>query len=313
MVRLAVDIGGTFTDVALEDGSHVHTAKVLTTPAEPELALLDGVSLALERANRKSHDVSVIIHGTTLATNAILQRQGARTALVTTEGFRDVIEVGYENRYEQYDLQIDLVQPLVPRFLRFTVPERMRLDGVVLKALDESAMDDIASSLAEHNIEAVAVGFLHAYANPAHEQRVRELLLRRLPTLHISLSSEVCPEVREYERITTTTANAYVMPLMASYIQRLTTKLKQGGYQCPLLLMTSAGTLTSPEIAAKYPVRLVESGPAGGAILASEIAREMRLKRVLSLDMGGTTAKVCVVSDGSPSRAREFEVGVWPV
>jgi N-methylhydantoinase A len=217
--RIAVDIGGTFTDVALEDGSDTVTAKVLTTPAEPERALLDGLAVALKRAERKSGDVSVIIHGTTLATNAILQRQGARTALVTTDGFRDVIEVGYENRYEQYDLQIDLVQPLIPRRLRFTIPERMRLDGSVLKELDESAVDQIATSLAEANIEAVAVGFLHAYANPAHEQRVRQLLHRKLPHLHISLSSEVCPEVREYERITTTTANAYVMPLMASYIQ----------------------------------------------------------------------------------------------
>jgi N-methylhydantoinase A len=306
--RLAVDIGGTFTDLALErDGRRV-TAKVLTTPAAPERGVLAGVAAILREAGCGAGDVGVLIHGTTLATNALIERKGAKTALVTTQGFRDVLAMGNESRYDQYDLGIVLPEPLVPRYLRLPVPERLDRDGRVLLPLDEAAVRACAKVLREEGVESVAVGFLHAYANPAHEERVREILADALPDVPVSLSAEVSPEMREWERFSTTVANAYVQPLMARYLRLLESGLRDIGLDAPVFLMLSGGGLTTIETACRLPVRLVESGPAGGAIFAAHVARECGIARAMSFDMGGTTAKVCLVDDFAPQTARSFEV-----
>jgi len=305
---LAVDIGGTFTDVALERGGRRTTVKVLTNLAAPELGVLEGLRRALAQAGIAAGDIGLIVHGTTLATNAIIERKGARTALVTTEGFRDSIEIGYENRFDQYDILIEKPKPLVPRPLRFGVPERIDARGEVRLPLDAAALENLAGDLKSLGVESVAIGFLHSYANPAHERTAGELLTRLLPGIPVTLSAEVCPEAREYDRFTTATANAYVQPLMARYLGHLRQLLAESGFGCPVLLMTSGGSLTTLEMAIKFPIRLVESGPAGGAILASQIARDMGLDRILSFDMGGTTAKICLIDDGHPLTARSFEV-----
>jgi len=306
--KLAADIGGTFTDVVLETAGERFTTKVLTTAA-PEQGVMQAIAQVLEQARCAPGEVSIFIHGTTLATNSLIERKGARTAFVTTGGMRDILEMGYEKRFEQYDLYMERPAPLVPRPLRFTVPERVDGRGKVLLALDEAAVDAIGARLVEEKVEAVAIGFLHAYAWPQHEERAAERLRAILPdTVTICLSSEVCPEIREYERFTTTCANAYVRPMMSGYLGRLRTQLGLAGLGCPLLLMMSGGGLTTLEIAARFPVRLVESGPAGGAILSAWIARERELSKVLSFDMGGTTAKICLIDEGDPERARKFEV-----
>ena len=306
--RLAVDIGGTFTDIALEQGERRWSVKTLTTPKAPAEGVLRGIIQTLDIAGLDAGDVALIIHGTTLATNAILERKGAVTALITTEGFRDVLEIGYETRFDQYDLMLEKPQPLVPRERRFTVLERVDVQGKVLAPLDEDAVRGLLPDLDAQGVESVAIGFLHAYANPDHERRCAELLKAERPDLGVSLSSDVCPEIREYERFTTTTANAYVRPLMSDYLGELGERLAARGIDAPLLLMTSGGGLTTLETARKFPIRLVESGPAGGAILASRVAASLGLDKVLSFDMGGTTAKICLIGDGRPESAREFEV-----
>ena len=306
--RIAVDVGGTFTDVVLEHGDALTTAKVLTTPGAPDDAVLAGVDDVLARAGVEPGVVGLLIHGTTLATNAIIERKGALTAFVTTEGFRDVLDIGYESRYDQYDIMIEKPPALVPRERRLVVPERVDVNGRVLKLLDEAAVEAVAGELARLEIDSVGIGFLHGYANPVHECRAREIVAAALPGVSITLSSEVCPEVREYERFCTTAANAYVQPLMASYLGRLRTRLEARGLTCPVLLMTSGGGLASLDAAIRFPIRLVESGPAGGAILATRIAAEMELDKVVSFDMGGTTAKICLIDDYTPQTAREFEV-----
>ena len=306
--RLAVDIGGTFTDLALAWQGRLITAKVLTTAQAPEEAVMDGIGQILATTGLSPGDLGIIIHGTTLATNALIERKGAKTAFLTTAGFRDVLETGYEKRFEQYDVFMDKPPPLVPRHLRFPVPERMTADGVVLDPLDEGAVRDLAATLAEERVEAAAVGCLNSYANPAHEQRIRDLLLAALPDLWVTISAEVSPEIREYERFSTACANAYVQPLMAGYLTRLADALAAASITSPLFLMLSGGGLTTTETAIRLPIRLVESGPAGGAILASDIARQAGLDEVLSFDMGGTTAKICIITGGEPERARNFEV-----
>ena len=306
--RLAVDIGGTFTDVVLEADGALTATKVLTTPAEPAAAVVQGLSEVLDQAGCQSADLAVVLHGTTLATNALIERRGARTALVTTEGHRDVLEMAYENRFEQYDVNVNRPPPLVPRPWRFTVPERMNAAGEVLRPLDAKAVAALVPKLAAASIESVAIGFLHAYANPAHEARARDVLAEALPSLSITLASEVCPEIREFERFSTACANAYVRPLMANYLADLQERLAALGATCPFLLMTSGGGLASLATARQFPIRLVESGPAGGAILAARIARQLGLSRAASLDMGGTTAKICLIDDGAPQQSRAFEV-----
>jgi N-methylhydantoinase A len=306
--RLAVDIGGTFTDLVLEHAGRRTTVKVLTTPEAPERAVLKGAARILRAAGLAAHDIAIVIHGTTLATNAIIERKGARTALITTEGFRDVLALGNESRYDQYDLNIVLPAPLVPRALRLTVPERLDNEGRVLRALDEDAVRAIVPVLRRERVESVAIGFLHAFVNPLHERRVRDILAGELPGLAVSLSSEVSPEMREWERFSTTAANAYVQPLMARYLRGLADGLRESGLVAPIFLMLSGGGLTTIETACRFPIRLVESGPAGGAIFSAHVARQCGLANVLSFDMGGTTAKICLIDDFRPQTARTFEV-----
>jgi N-methylhydantoinase A len=306
--RLGVDIGGTFTDVALEENGRWWSAKILTTPEAPERAVIEVIQRVLGEAGLVPADLSIIIHGTTLATNALIERKGAKTALVTTEGFRDTIEIRHENRFEQYDVNIDLPPPLVPRRRRLPVRERIDAKGRVLTPLDEAEVAAIARRLDGDGVEAVAVGFLHSYINPAHERRAGEIIASHAPRLAITLSSDVSPEMREYERFSTACANAYVQPLISRYIVNLEAMLRREGFTCPLFLMLSGGGLTTTETAIRFPVRLVESGPAGGAIFAAEIARQCALDKVLSYDMGGTTAKICLIDDLKPQTNRAFEV-----
>ena len=306
--RLAIDIGGTFTDVALEAGGSPVTTKVLTTPAAPEKGVLSGVHKVLEIADVAPSEVRLVIHGTTLATNAIIERRGARTALIVTSGHRDALEMARENRFEQYDINIDRPEPLVPRRLRLPVTERVDRRGRVLVPLDEESVHALLPVLDEHGVESVALGLIHGYANPDHERRIGAILASERPRLAVTLASDVCPEVREYERLSTACANAYVQPLMSRYLKGLAESLVASGLDCPFLLMTSGGGLTTLETAMAAPVRLVESGPAGGAILASHLARRLGLGDVLSFDMGGTTAKLCVIDGGRPLQSRAFEV-----
>jgi N-methylhydantoinase A len=306
--RLAVDIGGTFTDLALEQGGRRTTTKVLTTPSAPEQGVMEGFRRIIEAAGVAPGDIELIIHGTTLATNAVIERKGARTALITTEGFRDVIAMGNESRYDQYDLNIVLPEPLVPRYLRLPIPERLDNTGAVLRPLDEASVRALVPLLQKEKVESIAVGLLHAFVNPAHEQQVRTILQAALPDVPVSLSSEVSPEMREWERFSTTVANAYVQPMMARYLRRLEADLQTAGTSAPLFLMMSGGGLTTIETACRFPIRLVESGPAGGAIFSAHIARECGLDSVLSFDMGGTTAKICLIDDFKPQTARTFEV-----
>ena len=306
--RLAADIGGTFTDIVLETGSFRHTTKVLTTPRAPEQGVMAGIEQVLDEAGVAPDGIGVFVHGTTLATNALIERKGARTAFLTTEGFRDILEMGFEKRFEHYDVFMDKPDPLVPRPLRIPVRERVSGRGRVLLPLDVGQVREIAGNLKAAGVEAIAVGLMHSYAYPAHEQAVRDVLSEELPGVTVCLSSEVCPEIREYERFSTTCANAYVRPLMSGYLHRLQNMLDEHGVNCPLYFMMSGGGLTTLDNAARYPVRLVESGPAGGAMLAGHVARECGIDNALSFDMGGTTAKICLIDGGDPERSRSFEV-----
>jgi N-methylhydantoinase A len=303
-----VDIGGTFTDLALEHHSRRFTVKVLTTPEAPEKGVMAGIGRVLAAAGLRASDIAIVIHGTTLATNAVIERKGARTALLTTEGFRDVLAMGNESRYDQYDLNIRLPEPLVPRYLRLPVPERLDNQGHILRPLDESALHELIRRLRAEQVESIAVGYLHAFVNPVHELRTREILASELPDVPVSLSSDVSPEMREWERFSTTAANAYVQPLMTRYLRRLEAELRGIGLAAPIFLMLSGGGLTTIETACQFPIRLVESGPAGGAIFSAHIAQQCRLNNVLSFDMGGTTAKICLIDDGRPQTARNFEI-----
>lgn len=306
--RLATDIGGTFTDIVLETGSKRIITKLLTTSDKPEEAVVEGTRAVLTEAGLDFADIDVFVHGTTLATNAIIERKGALTALIATEGFRDVIDIADESRYDQYDIFIDKPKQLVPRERRFTVIERIDVTGQVQMPLDETGLRRACVALRAAKIDAVAIAFLHSYANPAHEIRAGEIVAQELPGVSVTLSSEVCPEMREYERTSTAIANAYVQPLMAGYLRRLESRFAAEGYTKPIHLMTSGGSLATLGTAARFPVRLVESGPAGGAILAAHVAAERGEPKILSFDMGGTTAKICLIHNLTPYKARTFEV-----
>lgn len=308
-VSLAVDIGGSFTDAVLMAGRSTFTTKVLTTPQQPEQGVIQGAQEVLSQAGLALRDVSLFILGTTLATNSLIERKGARTALLTTDGFKDVAEMGQENRYAQYDIFLEKPEPLVPRDLRFGVPERMDVHGRALVPLDDGAVRRIAEQLRTTGVESVALSFLHSYVNPAHEIRAAAILAEELPGAWITLSSDVCPEVREYERTSTACANAYVQPVVARSLRELQRLMLDAGLSCPIFLMTSAGSLTSLEMGARQPVKLVESGPAGGAILGRQVAQQCGEARVLSYDMGGTTAKICFIDDYTPQLSRSFEFG----
>ena len=307
-MRLAIDIGGTFTDLVLETGNDLLTKKVLTSISQPELAVIEGVSELLEENNIKASDIKMIIHGTTLATNAVIERKGAKTCFITTSGFRDVLDIGYESRFDQYDILIDKTMSLVPRKHRYVIDERTDVNGSIITSIDKDQFCNLITKIKNENFESIAVGFLHSYANPDNEKILKAFLTNELPDVEVSVSSDVCPEIREYERFTTTVVNAYIKPLMSNYLKKLDQKLLNSGFNCPLLLMTSGGTLTNISSACNNPVRLVESGPAGGAILATSIAEDMNLNKVISFDMGGTTAKITIIENKKAIKAREFEV-----
>lgn len=307
-IRIGVDIGGTFTDVALEHPGGLATCKVLTDYTQPEQAIIDGIRNAAEQARVALADIHQVIHGTTLVTNALIERRGAKLAFITTEGFRDVVEMRRENRFEQYDLNLELPKPLVSRAHRFTLNERVAADGSVLLPLDLNALSALVAKIVDGGYEAVAVGFMHAYANDAHERAVEAALRSASPSLSISISSVISPQMREFERFNTVIANAYVQPQVADYLGRLVQRLREAGMTAPVFMMHSGGGLISVETASREPVRLLESGPAGGAIYAADFAMAHGLDKVLSFDMGGTTAKICLIEDGTPKTANTFEV-----
>jgi N-methylhydantoinase A len=308
--RIGVDIGGTFTDLVWVDDATgaVQVGKLLTTPKDPSQAVEQGVVTVLNDAGSLAADVRSLIHGTTLATNALIERKGARTGLLTTAGFRDAVEIGREGRYDMYDLFIDQPSPLVPRHLRLEVSERMLADGRVLTPLDPASARAAIERLRGAGVEALAICLLHAYRNPAHERALRDICAELLPGVPVSCSSDVVPEIREYERTSTTCANVYVMPLMARYLDDLERKLHDLGIPGNFYIMLSAGGVATPDTAKRVPIRLVESGPAAGALAAARMARELGEPKLLSFDMGGTTAKACVIDGGDPLLAREFEV-----
>jgi N-methylhydantoinase A len=307
-IRMGVDIGGTFTDVVIEVESKQFSTKVLTTYIAPENAIIDGLHQVCAKAGVAPSDIGQIIHGTTLATNALIERRGAKTALITTEGFRDVIEMRTESRFEQYDLNLTLPEPLIPRQSRFTISERVDATGGVLVDLDRAEIEAVADQINAAGYESIAVGLIHSYLNPDNERMVRDILAEKLPDVMVSLSSEVSPQMREYERFNTVVANAYIKPLMKSYLGRLKGRLEDEGADCSVFLMHSGGGIISIESAADFPVRLVESGPAGGAVFAANTAARYGLGKVLSFDMGGTTAKICLIKNQTPKTSRVFEV-----
>ena len=307
-IRVGVDIGGTFTDIALQHPGGLATGKVLTNYSQPEQAILDGIANVVRQVGLEPSDITQVIHGTTLVTNSLIERRGAKTAFITTEGFRDVIEMRSENRFEQYDLNLSLPLPLVPREHRYTLNERVAPDGDVLKALDPKEVHAMVDRIRDGDFDAVAVGLIHAYANDSHEVAMGEALRAAIPDLSISLSSVISPQMRELPRFNTVIANAYVQPQVADYLGRLVTRLRENGVSAPVFMLHSGGGLIAVDTAAEQPVRLLESGPAGGAIFAADFARAHRLDKVLSFDMGGTTAKICLIEDGAPKTANTFEV-----
>ena len=306
--RLGVDIGGTFTDIVLETNSKRFSAKVLTDNANPEMAIFKGIDDVCLKADIAPSDLTQIIHGTTLATNSLIERKGAKTALITTEGFRDVIEMRTESRFEQYDLNLSLPDPLLSREHRYVLKERIDAQGRVLIPIEQRAVEDLANELRNKGYTSVAVGFLHSYVNNNHENVVGKIIQNIIPNIMVSLSNEVSPQVREYERFSTTVANAYIKPLIEKYLLNFLTELKKKNINCPAFLMHSGGGIMSFQDAIKFPVRLVESGPAGGAMFAADLASRYGLKKILSFDMGGTTAKICLIDDYKPKTSRVFEV-----
>ena len=307
-IRVGADIGGTFTDVVLEMGDQLFSTKVLTTHQAPEQGFIEGIHKVCHKASISPSDIGQIIHGTTLATNALIERRGAKTAFITTKGFRDVIEMRTESRFEQYDLNLTLPPPLLPRQRRYVLEERIDAKGEILIPLQRQDIIDLIEEIRIAGYESIAVGFLHAYANDKHELMVRDVIKAHMPEAIVSISSEVSPQIREYERFNTTVANAYIKPLMKSYLGRLREKLKAKGIACQVFLMHSGGGIMSLKDAAEFPVRLVESGPAGGAVFAANIAARYKLDKVLSFDMGGTTAKICLINNQTPKTSRVFEV-----
>ncbi|MFT6305015.1 MAG: N-methylhydantoinase A/oxoprolinase/acetone carboxylase beta subunit [Halioglobus sp.] len=309
MLRIAIDIGGTFTDVVADTGDGLVSVKVLTSQKSPEVAALQGVSDLLQRLSKNYSDIDRIVHGTTLATNALIERKGAKTAFITTAGFRDVIEMRYEKRFDQYALDIQMPEPLVPRPLRLGLAERVLADGSVLTSPLDADIDSLCDVLREQDVESVAIGFLHSYRNSVNENYVaRRLKYEFGDALTICQSAEVAGEIREYQRFSTVCANAYVRPLMTRYLNQLNITLKTKGFTGSFLMMLSDGALTTVENATRFPIRLVEGGPAGGVALGAQVATDLGSQKTLSLDIGGTTAKICFIQDGKPQTTRLFEV-----
>jgi N-methylhydantoinase A len=309
MYRVGIDIGGTFTDLLLvaEDGSVV-IGKTLTTPGDPSLAVESALRPVLENGTVGSGEHGTLLHGTTLVTNALIERKGAPTALLTTAGFRDAVEIGREHRYELYDLNLELPKPLVPRHLRFDVPERTAADGRVLRPLDEAFVGRLVEELRDKGIRAIAVCYLNSFRNPAHERRTAEIIAQIAPMIRVSLSSEVVAEIREFQRTSTTLANVYVQERVSDYLAQLQKRLDRIGFLGSFFVMLSSGGIATRETAARFPVRLLESGPAAGALAAAEAGILSGHRDLLSFDMGGTTAKLCVIEDGQPLKTHDFEV-----
>ena len=306
--RIGADIGGTFTDLVMTDGDGFHVAKVLTTPGEPERAVLDGVDVLLEAGGVKPEDVELVVHGTTLFTNALIERKGSRTALITTRGFRDAVEIAREHRFDMYDLWMERPDPIAPRHLRLEVDERILADGDVLEALDEASVERLVPFLQAEDVEAIAVCLLHSYRNDVHERRVGAILAEKLPGVAISLSCDVNPEIREYDRASTTLCNVYVKAIAERYLGQLEDKLHAKGLPGALYVMQSQGGACDIETATALPIRLVESGPAAGALAAASYGKLLGIEDLLSFDMGGTTAKACLILGGAPLIAPDFEV-----
>ncbi len=309
--RIGVDVGGTFTDLVLHDAERgiTRTGKLLTTPDDPSRAITQGIERILREAGLGPADVHSIVHGTTLVTNTIIERTGAKVGLLTTAGFRDSLEIGREIRYDLYDLFLEPPPTLVPRHLRLEVPERISAHGEQLLPLDEGRLEEQAQALVNAGVEAIAISFLHSYREPMHERRAQDVLRARGIELPITLSSAVAPEIREYERTSTACANAYVQPRMQRYLRKLEADLRDTGFAGALYVMLSSGGIASLAEAMAFPIRLIESGPAAGAMAAAFIARQAGLDAVVSYDMGGTTAKMCLVENGAPDHKHDFEAG----
>ena len=310
-MRLGIDVGGTFTDFVLLDDEtgQTHIYKCLTTPRDPSEAMEAGVRALAEQVPGCVERLEEIIHGTTLVINAILERKGARTGLITTQGFRDVLELGREIRYAPYDVLAQFPEPLVPRRRRLEVDERVRADGSVLQALDETQARGAIQSLARLGVESVAVCLLNSFENPAHELTLKRLLAEELPAGSVSVSYEVLPQIREYERTSTTVTNAYVKPLTEKYLRLLHERLGGLGFRGPLFIMLSSGGVTSVETAAEFPVRIIESGPTAAVIAGQYFSRLFDLPEMFCFDMGGTTAKSCLIQGGVAGVVPTFEVG----
>jgi N-methylhydantoinase A len=309
-LKIGVDIGGTFTDLVIFDDTTGSFAigKILTTPHDPSQAVETLVLETLERENIPAGGVRQLIHGTTLVTNAIIERTGSHTALFATEGFRDSIEIRRENRYELYDLMLEMPQPLVPRYLRFGIPQRTLADGATLRELDTAFVEQLTKELASNGIEAVAIAFLNSFANPSAEREARAIVQHIAPDMRVSISSEVVPEIREFERTSTTLTNVYVQDRVENYLRELQARLARIGFRGNLFLIISSGGIVTVDTAMRFPVRLLESGPAGGALAAASFGAASGYQDLLSFDMGGTTAKFCIIDQGQPLLAHEFEV-----
>ncbi|MEZ5850885.1 MAG: hydantoinase/oxoprolinase family protein [Hyphomicrobiaceae bacterium] len=310
MYRIGVDIGGTFTDFALYDGRGETIAihKRLTTPPDPSEAVIEGVKAIAAQNNVAIGDVVEIVHGTTLVTNAVIERKGARTGMLVTAGFGDIMDMGFERRYDLFDLRITYPPPLVKRSLRLEAHERVRHDGSVETPLDEASVAAAAARFRDLDVGAIAVCFLHAYANPAHERRAAEILKAALPGVFVSASADVFPNMREFERWTTTSVNAFTGPMFDRYLKRLETELRSGGFKGRLYIMGSSGGTLTTETARAFPVRALESGPAAGALMSAHHGRALSLQNLLSFDMGGTTAKGALVRGGEPVKKYAMEV-----
>ena len=310
MITLGSDIGGTFTDFVEVDESsgRIGVYKCLTTPGDPSQAIETGVKELAGRRGTDASGLDVLVHGTTLVINAVIERKGAKTGLLTTKGFRDVLEIGREKRFDAYDLQIQFPEPLVPRYLRLEVDERLHATGVVIDALDEKSAREAIGTLLREGCESIAVCLLHAYRNPVHERRLRELVAEMAPGLPVTLSSDVLPEIKEYERTTTTVLNAYAKPITSRYLGRLEERMTALKFRGELLMMLSSGGINSVAFARDFPVQIIESGPAAGTLGAAHYAKLAKLDRVLAFDMGGTTAKMALVEDGRALRTHDFEV-----
>ncbi len=309
MHELGVDVGGTFTDfVALDESGEVRVFKQLTTPDDPSVAVLEGVDLFATRRAAPLTEASRVVHGTTLVANSLIERRGARVALVTTHGFRDVLEIAREARYDLYDLALERPEPLVPRPLRLEVAERVSSTGEVLEPLEQAGVDLLIEELARLEVESVAVALINAYVNAVHELELAAAIEAALPDVDVTLSSRIAAEWREYERTSTAAANAFVRPPMRRYLGRLEAGLSALGGADRLQVLTSHGGVTSAEVAAEFPVHLVESGPAGGVMAAAYFGRRLEIDDVIAFDMGGTTTKVSVITGGQPLRVSELEV-----